>query len=91
MDGTGYRSEFSCSIQFCLETTSVIWNGPMGVLCENKLNLEESSVDNCKNIGRAQWQGCPTIIGSGDSLATAKVGVADIMSHISTGGGASLV
>jgi hypothetical protein len=57
MDGTGYRSEFSCSIQFCLETTSVIWNGPMGVLCENKLNLEESSVDNCKNIGELSGKG----------------------------------
>jgi hypothetical protein len=29
----------------------------MGVLCENKLNLEESSVDNCKNIGELSGKG----------------------------------
>jgi phosphoglycerate kinase len=42
-------------------------------------------------LAELSGKGVTTIIGSGDSVAAVKVGVANVMSHISTGGGASLV
>ena len=67
---------------------SVIWNGPMGVF-ENPILAEGT-----KAVAAALasvYGKATTIIGGGDSAAAVQVlGYADKMSHISTGGGASL-
>lgn len=66
---------------------TVIWNGPMGVF-ENPL-LANGTVSIAKAM--AANTDATTIIGGGDSAAAvAQFGLADKMSHISTGGGASL-
>ena len=65
---------------------TVIWNGPMGVFefkpfAEGTLEIAKAVADS----------GAISIIGGGDSVAAVtKLGFADKMSHISTGGGASL-
>ena len=68
---------------------SVIWNGPMGVFEFDKFAVgTEAIARTLADIGKS---GATTIIGGGDSVAAVeKVGLADQMSHISTGGGASL-
>ena len=66
---------------------TVIWNGPMGVF-ENPI-LAKGTIAVAKALADAE--GATTIIGGGDSAAAvAQLGFADKMSHISTGGGASL-
>ncbi|CEJ45796.1 phosphoglycerate kinase [Umezakia ovalisporum] len=68
---------------------TVIWNGPMGVFEFDKFAAgTEAIAQTLAEIGKT---GTTTIIGGGDSVAAVeKVGLADQMSHISTGGGASL-
>jgi len=66
---------------------TVIWNGPMGVFemdsfAKGTNGVSQALADNSE---------CITIIGGGDSVAAVnKAGLADKMSHVSTGGGASL-
>jgi phosphoglycerate kinase len=68
------------------DSATVLWNGPMGVFewdsfAKGTLGIADAMA-NC---------GGYTVVGGGDSVAAAnKAGVADKMSHISTGGGASL-
>ena len=65
---------------------TVIWNGPMGVF-ENPI-LAKGTKAVAKALAETD---ATTIIGGGDSAAAvAQLGYADKMSHISTGGGASL-
>ncbi|RWR81944.1 phosphoglycerate kinase, cytosolic-like protein [Cinnamomum micranthum f. kanehirae] len=73
-----------------LETTkTVIWNGPMGVFEFDKFAVGTEAI--AKKLAALSGKGVTTIIGGGDSVAAVeKVGVASMMSHISTGGGASL-
>ncbi|XP_026384369.1 phosphoglycerate kinase, cytosolic-like [Papaver somniferum] len=73
-----------------LDTTkTVIWNGPMGVFEMEKFAAGTEAIAN--KLAELSGKGVTTIIGGGDSVAAVeKVGVADVMSHISTGGGASL-
>ncbi|GAU43536.1 hypothetical protein TSUD_98560 [Trifolium subterraneum] len=73
-----------------LDTTkTVIWNGPMGVFEFDKFAVGTEAI--AKKLADLSGKGVTTIIGGGDSVAAVeKVGVADVMSHISTGGGASL-
>ncbi|MBD2776728.1 phosphoglycerate kinase [Iningainema tapete] len=68
---------------------TVIWNGPMGVFEFDKFAVgTEAIAHTLAEIGKT---GATTIIGGGDSVAAVeKVGLAEQMSHISTGGGASL-
>ena len=67
---------------------SVIWNGPMGVF-ENPI-LAEGTKAVAEALANAHGK-ATTIIGGGDSAAAVQIlGYADKMSHISTGGGASL-
>ncbi|MEQ8974464.1 MAG: phosphoglycerate kinase [Coleofasciculus sp. C1-SOL-03] len=68
---------------------SVIWNGPMGVFEFDKFAAGTEAI--ARTLADLTKKGTTTIIGGGDSVAAVeKVGVADQMSHISTGGGASL-
>jgi len=68
---------------------SVIWNGPMGVFEFDKFAAGTEAI--ARTLADLTKKGTITIIGGGDSVAAVeKVGVADQMSHISTGGGASL-
>jgi phosphoglycerate kinase len=68
---------------------SVIWNGPMGVFEFDQFAKGTEAI--AHTLAGLTKQGVTTIIGGGDSVAAVeKVGVADQMSHISTGGGASL-
>lgn len=68
---------------------SVIWNGPMGVFEFDKFAVGTDAI--AHTLADLTKKGVTTIIGGGDSVAAVeKVGVAEQMSHISTGGGASL-
>ena len=71
------------------ECKSVIWNGPMGVFEFDKFAVGTEAI--AHTLADLSKKGATTIIGGGDSVAAVeKVGLADQMSHISTGGGASL-
>ncbi len=68
---------------------TVIWNGPMGVFEFDKFAIGTEAI--ARTLAEITATGAITIIGGGDSVAAVeKVGVAEKMSHISTGGGASL-
>jgi phosphoglycerate kinase len=68
---------------------TVIWNGPMGVFEFDKFAIGTEAI--AHTLAGLTGKGAITIIGGGDSVAAVeKVGVAEQMSHISTGGGASL-
>ena len=65
---------------------TIVWNGPMGVF--EKDAFASGTVNIAKAVADS---GCTSIIGGGDSAAAvAKAGVASRITHISTGGGASL-
>ena len=68
---------------------TVVWNGPMGVF-EMK-NYAAGTIGVCDLLANLTKEGASTIIGGGDSAAAAEqLGYASKVSHISTGGGASL-
>ena len=65
---------------------TVVWNGPMG--CFEMKKFADGTTGVCKAVAES---GAVSIIGGGDSVsAVNKSGLADKMTHISTGGGASL-
>ncbi len=71
------------------ECKTVIWNGPMGVFEMDAFAAGTLAV--AQALAEITAGGGTTIIGGGDSVAAVeKAGLADKMSHISTGGGASL-
>lgn len=68
---------------------TVVWNGPMGCFEMDKFSKGTFGV--CAAVAEVKANGGVSIIGGGDSVAAVnKSGLADKMSHISTGGGASL-
>ena len=71
------------------DSKTIIWNGPMGVFEMD--NFSKGTFGVAKALAEATSNGAKTIIGGGDSAsAIAKAGLEEKVSHVSTGGGASL-
>ncbi|HMI53188.1 MAG TPA: phosphoglycerate kinase [Candidatus Saccharimonadales bacterium] len=68
---------------------TIVWNGPMGVF--EMPAFAKGTLEVAKAVAAATGAGATSIVGGGDSVAAAhQSGVANKISHISTGGGASL-
>lgn len=77
---------FSAALQ---DARMIIWNGPMGVFEEPP--FDQGTIGIAKAVAEAADRGAIVIVGGGDSVAAVtRAGVADRITHISTGGGATL-
>jgi phosphoglycerate kinase len=75
--------------QLVLSAKTVLWNGPMGVFEKPPFDAGTRAI--AAAMAKATANGATTIIGGGDSAAAvAEAGLESQMSHVSTGGGASL-
>ncbi|HXF49547.1 MAG TPA: phosphoglycerate kinase [Verrucomicrobiae bacterium] len=78
--------------KFCAvldKAKTVLWNGPMGVFEVPPFDAGTRKIG--KKLAEISARGAITVVGGGDSAAACvKFGLSDKMSHISTGGGASL-
>jgi phosphoglycerate kinase len=71
------------------QAKTIFWNGPMGVF--EHLSFAGGTIVVANAIAVATKAGAVSVVGGGDSVAAARqAGVTDMLSHISTGGGASL-
>jgi phosphoglycerate kinase len=71
------------------DARTIIWNGPMGVFEEPPFN--EGTIGIARAVAQAADRGATVIVGGGDSVAAvSQAGVAERITHISTGGGATL-
>ena len=84
--GHGSALEFE---RLITDAKTVVWNGPMGVFETKPFDAGTRAVANA--MADATKRGATTIVGGGDSAAAvAELGLESAMSHVSTGGGASL-
>lgn len=68
---------------------TIVWNGPMGMFEEKP--FDEGTIAIANAVAEATDKGATSIVGGGDSVAAVnQAGLADKISHISTGGGATL-
>lgn len=68
---------------------TIVWNGPMGMFEEKP--FDEGTIAIANAVADATEKGATSIVGGGDSVAAVnQAGLADNISHISTGGGATL-
>lgn len=75
--------------EFIASAKTVFWNGPMGIF--EKDAFAKGTVEVARAVADATARGAFTVIGGGDSIAAVeKAGVKNKISHVSTGGGASL-
>jgi 3-phosphoglycerate kinase len=71
------------------DARTIIWNGPMGVFEEPP--FDQGTIGIARAVAEAAERGAVVVVGGGDSVAAvSKAGVADRITHISTGGGATL-
>jgi len=79
-------SHFSSALR---DARLIIWNGPMGVFEETP--FDQGTIGVAHAVADAADRGATVIVGGGDSVsAVTRAGVADHITHISTGGGATL-
>jgi phosphoglycerate kinase len=79
-------AHFSSALQ---DARMIVWNGPMGVFEEPP--FDQGTIGVAKAVAEAADRGATVIVGGGDSVsAVQRAGVADRITHISTGGGATL-
>ena len=79
-------SHFSAALA---DARMIIWNGPMGVFEEPP--FDEGTIGVANAVAAAADRGATVIVGGGDSVAAVnRIGVSDRLTHISTGGGATL-
>jgi len=79
-------AHFASALQ---DARMIIWNGPMGVFEEPP--FDQGTIGVAKAVAGASERGATSIVGGGDSVsAVTRAGVADKITHISTGGGATL-
>jgi phosphoglycerate kinase len=79
-------NHFSSALQ---DARLIIWNGPMGVFEEPP--FDQGTIGVAHAVAEAADRGATVIVGGGDSVsAVTRAGVADRITHISTGGGATL-
>ncbi len=72
-----------------LSAKTIVWNGPMGVF--EVENFQEGTKKVAELVAEATQKGAVSVVGGGDSVsAVKKFNLSDKLSHISTGGGASL-
>ncbi len=72
-----------------LASKTIIWNGPIGVF--EKSDFNNGTLKIAEIMTEAKEEGCSVIVGGGDTAAAVKsYKLIDKMSHVSTGGGASL-
>ena len=79
-------AQFSSALS---DARTIIWNGPMGVFEEPP--FDEGTIGIAHAVADSADRGATVIVGGGDSVAAVtRAGVADRITHISTGGGATL-
>ncbi|HYG80238.1 MAG TPA: phosphoglycerate kinase [Pyrinomonadaceae bacterium] len=84
--GTETAAHFSDALS---GAKTIIWNGPMGMFEEKP--FDEGTIAVARAVADASDAGATVIVGGGDSVsAVTRAGVADRITHISTGGGATL-